>query len=589
MCCLVDTGQHLQPCFSMRSTALVQGRQQNYCLFSISLADPIIIGTLFYRNEKISNNLLQQLLQQSPLDQLARTFHGDFVIIYRTNEALQVLSSLYNSNPLYLSLLDERQILLSPSLKGVSHHQRSHLQVNWDLICRKHPKSPNGCWPTMVEKVYRIKGSTHLSVNLDSLEVNGKHYFQPEPLESKMEWDAKEYVTQYRQLLNDTAVQQAATVDKIIVPLSGGFDSSVLFNILSRAYPEKITAASICTASSIRNHEIQRAMELTRATKAPHLIMPVKLSEGANAAEWYELVTRSESLECGFESFLKSQLVSVISTTGTADDTVFSGTGSDQFAGGTTTLDYSIEGLHQNWEDFIQAMAKRKWEHYQQTTTNDFFNFAINFFAPDFRAAQFPFSDQQLWFQHQQANHHFLDRKSVFLEAKLYTSQSFATAYPFLNRQLIQLLLSIPPTLYPELLFDKQILQRACGDLLPNSFQGYRKFYRSKKVNDLIFKYFHSLIYDTKKQRSLLNQVLDASPLLSTHFDKTALQQFLKATADSKMFPSYTNLLGILNLGILDLHLFQGENLNFPNTTTPFYVTQKISPVLEESLLQDDY
>ena len=331
-----------------------------------------------------------------------------------------------------------------------------------------------------------------------------------------------------------------------------------------------VRAASICTTTSLQNDEIDRARELTIREGSDHLIFPVGFNDKPSIEEWIKLVLSKETINCGFEDLVKSQLMQQMHAIYGASQYVLSGMGSDQFNGGTTTLDYAEENENGSWEAFMNNMLRKKWKDHRTSKFNGFFQFTYHFSSMNFREKLWPFGDDE-WTNYLNKNQKSLQRRGVFLETKLSQANEFLMGFPFLDAASIELIKKIPDNLKGELLYDKRILRAAFKDLLPASFQGKPKFYRTSNVEEKVFNYLKNVIYHDNY--ALLKIAFDSSAGLQEKFTLDKIIAFLDQTKSSSYFPSYIYILELINIGLLEGYFFEGKNFDFnkPNQKTILY------------------
>lgn len=540
-------------------------KQENYnyqhAELKVHIAGKLIINGHIAKEESVKT-----YIKKHGIDALEKILDGEFAlfIIVPSLQKAYLFSNLFASYSLYyFHDIKTKSFHCSTTIKAITSSSNMHFQVNLDkILYRRNTVSYDDCeLATFVKGIYRLKGGVKLCLNLKTWKLSKKRYKHVFDKDIKViEQPASYFIESYQTLITKAISRNFNQESNPLVTLSGGFDSSIIYAIATQH--TSVNVATICTETSFINNEIDRARELTSQNNSPHVILPVSFKEEINIGNWVRHVLEMEDSECGFESFLKSQLLHQSSLYFSSSKMCISGMGSDQFNGGTTTIDYSIGNYNQSWEAFISNLFKNKWEAYRDDNFSNFFQFAINFSTPTFKEQVIPFSIKQLWEKYIYNNYCYLVNDGVFLEGKIIQSNNYLSIFPFLEENIINLISRIPPALYSTLFFDKQILRKAFSDLLPKSFEGMPKFKKLENANEKKFSYLRSLVYG--HNRFLLKLVFDISPFFKSSFNIDYIMHFLDATESDKYYPALSHLLRLINIGLLDAYLLQGSNLDLP-------------------------
>ena len=522
----------------------------------------IASGIFSYEGVKdLSTSYLVERYEQQGLESFIDDLAGNYalLIVDHRKQCIHIITDNFASRPTYVYWNNEsNKFACADSIKAIT----SALQLtklNWDKQIYKKETAYNANFEsTFVKDIRRLNGGVYCTLDLKKGELETINYVENRKRQAiELPATSAGIVEAYRTAVEKSVADYLIGHDRALVTLSGGFDSSIVYALAAEKMD--VAAASICTVTSLHNHEIDRARELTLKYNSDHLILPVGFGDKPFQQDWIRMVLSTESAHNNFESFLKSQLFTRANTEFGDYDLILSGLGSDQFNGGTTVLDYAFTGFNDSLSQFMQNMLRDKWRKYQENNFTNFFQFAFNFTVLDFRETLWPFEDDQ-WLKYVAGNGRSMQRNGVLLESKLAHANQFSIGLPFLDQSTHDLLHKIPEEFRDDLFYNKNILRLAFKDLLPDSFEGKPKFYRTKKAEEKIFGYMKSIIYGNNY--GLLKQAYDASPELQSKFSIDKLIGFLEEVKTSKFFPAYTHVLSIISMGILDAYYFHDEDFS---------------------------
>lgn len=444
-------------------------------------------------------------------------------------------------------------------IQRITSRNKSQLAFDWDRLIHSPQSGREHTFSTVVDGIDRMKGGRIATLDAEQNSLEWKTYERSVAIKQAelASYTTQDFIDAYRATIEQAVFRRIQDHSNPLVTLSGGFDSSIIYALASQHTP--VRAATICTSTSIHNNELDRARELSLQAKGAHLLFPVAFHDKPSANEWIQLILSKESIHCGFEDFVKSQLMQRCQQEFGQSQLVLSGMGSDQFNGGTTPLDYATTGENGSLDVFMNGMMRKKWNDYRSAKYSAWFQFAYHFSTVDYRESLWPFEGDP-WSNYMRNNGKSLQKRGVFLESKLTAANGFGVAFPFLDQASIDLLEAIPEQLRGALLYDKQILRAAFKDLLPDSFWGQPKFYRTHQAEAKIYGYLKNVIYGNNC--TLVKRAWDASPGLQKRFSIDKLLSFLKQTESTADFPAYPHLLSLINCGLLEAQLFYGEDFD---------------------------
>lgn len=517
-----------------------------------------ILGSLFFAGKHVSEpGFIAEVYRSIGLNYLLERIEGDFAlfILDGRKQQLHLVTDPFSSKVIYV-LWDEMDEVFrcGTSIKAITDSHRTSLKMNWEPLLFKGRKKHSSQFSTAVTGVQRMRGGHAGTVDFHEKTWRSSPY-RPAGSASAGSFDSytsQDFISAYRDSIEQAVSKRLAGRSEALVTLSGGFDSSIVYALASKMVKTK--AATICTETSLYNQEIDRARELTLGGGSDHLIFPVGFHDQPPLHDWVQLVHAKESIGCGFEDLVKSQLLQRAKQAFGPSSIVLSGMGSDQFNGGTTTLDYSGKQENDSWEVFMSKMLRSKWEDYRASEFTGFFQFAYHFSSIDFRESLWPF-DQDIWNDYMEGNGRSLQSSGVFLESKLSSAHGMDIGFPFLDSAAINILRAIPEELRPELLFDKQILRKAFADLLPDSFKGKPKFYRTPRAKEKIYSYLKNVIYG--ENYALLKRAFDSSKGLQQRFSIDKVISFLEDAKEHPHFQTHPYILELINIGLLEAHFFE--------------------------------
>jgi asparagine synthase (glutamine-hydrolysing) len=139
---------------------------------------------------------------------------------------------------------------------------------------------------------------------------------------------------------------------------------------------------------------------------------------------------------------------------------------------------------------------------------------------------------------------------------------------PFLDHRLVELTLRIPPSLYPELFWDKAILRRAMAPELPEAL------WRREKVPFFFGedeRYSRRLVYELLRTENdrLLHEGLEGSRMAGGAIDEACFWRLVEDLPNDPEYGNVDAILELVNMGLLQAMAREAPKLDKASPSLP--------------------
>lgn len=518
-----------------------------------------LIGRYYFKETQLTptnHEILQSYNSFGFIETVLRLVGSFAIIIIDTKiEKAYIATDPFGSIPIHIHRdKASKSLIVDLFIKNIIKQVTNPLGLNFQYLFSRED-SETSLQATIYDSIYKLPAGKSLEVSTRSLQFNCTEYWSLHKhssfnLSTFKNSSVENLPLQYKDLISESCKSLLQPVPSILCSLSGGFDSSILA-ILSQN-STSLEATTICTETSVLNDEIHRAIEITEAYKVSHKVVLRFLDDEPEPNHWLQALFLSQNPKLNYETFLKSYIFSTSDDTGLSSY-YLSGTGSDQYNGGTTSFDYAENGLHTSWEEFISTLQVKSFLSNKLSGGNLFHQFSKPILNP---SLSFKEDKKTSWRNYIHNNHNFLINKALPTESNLSLSSGRIPIYPFLNTEILHFLSSIPPKYHPELFFKKTILRRGFENILPLSYRSKNKFHLIPFARQKIFIFYQKLL--AAENQKLFKLSINNSPVVEKLFDIDILSALVNDAISSKFFPAMQHIFYIINLGLLDGY-FQGR------------------------------
>lgn len=508
----------------------------------------------------LSNYLIEQY-QNTGLE-FINQLNGHFalVIIDKSKNKIICANDRYNTIPIFYAFSSNHKILvLANRIDLIAQQEEIKTSLNWSFVFSKNNfKNREINTYTFAKNIFGLRGGSRLQVDTRESKLNLSQYWKLSLCPSD-DWSQKKekiLIEEYRHIIEKAIRQRMTSEESLAITLSGGFDSSLIASYTKKKdSPVFITA---CTATSLFNHELERAIDITQDINDQHLIVPFSLQEKVHPNDWRKIVELIQHPQTNLESFIKFQTLRQLKLYFPRVQHVLTGYSSDQLNGGTTPIDFTedMEGFHQDWDSFYHALSNRKINEIKAQRYSDFQKFCHPFLQEQHPVFFELFPIQDYWESYLQNTKRVQDHRLTLFESQACLALHLQFRYPFMDNEHMDFISQIPYNLRSALLFDKQILRKAFQSQLSSTFTQAPKFKRINNIKYSFFNFFKNIIYG--ENFLLLEQIFEEAESIKSLFDKDLIFGFLKYNEHSPFFPAYSFIVELINIGILDI-LLQGK------------------------------
>ena len=476
---------------------------------------------------------------------------GMFAIVLwdRANRKLLFARDRFGIKPLFYHR-DSARIIFASEIKALFEDGRTPRELDWeralgDQILSSAPSfdvSPAHSWFRGIELV---PASTIVTFDLATGARQEHRYWEFPAYDGRGDAGEPELVRAYGATLA-ASVAECATADaEVGLFLSGGIDSAAVA-ALSSPKPRTFTALN---ASTYLNRDAEYGHRIARHLGLVNHQVLLDAERVPTAEEWKRHLWLLEAPVAGPESYYKYELYRYVKRCAPEIKAMLLGVGSDEFNGGYSDALAADDG----WAGFSAAigqMAVRSaverrpglgawWElpGAPLVSTQVLGDLAD-------QAELDPFSMYHRW------KYRCVQQYNCWHEDRTAAGSGIEARVPFLDHRLIEIAAEIPAALRPELVWNKGILRRALGDVLPAEFTGRPKVpffygegtrYTYRTFARMLAQDGAALVEEALSSRGA-NQFLDAGNVRAT----------LRAVEADPSGGTLEFLLTVINLGLLE-------------------------------------
>jgi asparagine synthase (glutamine-hydrolysing) len=321
---------------------------------------------------------------------------------------------------------------------------------------------------TWFTDVRMVQAGTTVEIDLTGGEITTHQYWHPRLIEANTKASPAEFVDRYRTVLTRSVRENREADAEVGLLLSGGIDS---VSVAALTEPGMATF-TLLSGSTAANGDAEFAHEAAlRLGHHNHQILVPDLHT-PGLEEWLRFLCLMETPLAGMEAYLKYLAYVGAKTVNPNLRGMMIGTGADEFAGGYAGELAQGEG----WDGFIRALeslvratARSAGLGSLHWTDRDDI---VDLVSVD---AVTPASMNDAYAAF--VNRKFLDveQYNTWVEDRAASGSSVEGRVPYLDRELVELAVSVPAHLRRDLLWDKAMLRAATRGVVPERLRTREK------------------------------------------------------------------------------------------------------------------
>ncbi|MER7702469.1 asparagine synthase (glutamine-hydrolyzing) [Kitasatospora sp. NPDC097605] len=413
---------------------------------------------------------------------------------------------------------------------------------------------------TYFDGVREVPPGSTVNIDLDTGSVTTRRFWQPGFQDSgELNEDPAPYVERYQSLL-DQAVSRACMADQPpVVQLSGGIDSVAVAALAARH--RDIRLWTVLSPTSVETGDFRAA-----ARAADHLGLPLHWVDASETErdlsvdDWQQILWQTET-PLADPGFLYRLLMSrAIAENSHPTKAVLSGQGSDEFNGGYTTA-LAPPG-RRNWQGFVDSLDERRRRTLLNAAPGAVSEISRGVTEGCLRTSwlaelvESPSTDLYRG---------YIDRKlydlrlyNCLCDDRTSAAHGLESRPVFLDVDLVDFSLAVPPALRGRLFDDKAILRRAVRGFVPDDLADRPKvpFYAGAARSTGLAALANLL---ERGQNSFV-ELATSGTIAAGVLDPDALRRAIREAVRHPQRDGVQRLLRLLSLGALEVVLTgQGE------------------------------
>ncbi|BDV40865.1 asparagine synthetase [glutamine-hydrolyzing] 2 [Methylocystis bryophila] len=483
-----------------------------------------------------------------------------FVLLDKERNKIYLGRDRLGVKPLYY-YFDDNLLVFGSEVKTVLAHPTVPKEFDWEaaLTLRSRMRYPHREYglTSFFTGVHHLPAGQFLEIELSTGRRREHVYWDAASAcdrRPEADLDRERYVSDYRELLQDSVEMQLMADVECGVFLSGGIDSVAVAHFAAKH--KAVHAFSVLSQSTLGNGDAPSAYAAAQSLGIPiHMALFDWRKLDVDPALWRTMLWMVETPIADAEQYYKYLLHAFARARVPGLKVMLLGSGSDEFNGGYTRSFYNA--VHDpSWRKFEQilegyereSLLRRSgaWNKYAILQAGGRPLISRSFLAE--LAGLTPYETP--WAGYTDMHRRVLQMWVLWHEDRTSAANAIEARVPFLDHRLVELTYAVPPQLREELFWDKTILREAMRNELAEQFRHRPKtpFFQG---DDL--KYTRRLLYNLlcAKNHALIEEAIDAAPGFVEVVDKDALWRFVH---DLPNDPEYSNVdlaLDLVNMGLL--------------------------------------
>lgn len=439
------------------------------------LAANLPSGTRF--RSKSDCEVLVHLYQRYGIDFL-RDVRGIYAVVIWDTAKKQLIFARdrFGIKPLYFHR-NQNRIVFGSEIKALFVDPECPRKLDWaaclaDQVCTSAPTFEASAPITFFEGIEAAPAATVVSFDMETGQRGDYPYWKLPRFAGQSGATRDELVCAYRGALISSVEESCMSDAEIGLMLSGGIDSAAV-GALAKT-PQPLQTFTALNGGTLANGDGEHAHRVAALLGLPNHQVLLSTDQVPEPDEWRALLWQVESPLCGPEQFYKFEVHRFARATRPDLKVMLLGQASDEFNGGYSTV--IGEG---NWPDFVARLRYMARESALQRAPK---------LAPWWRH-QFPLlreealadgrrrglpadglggaADADLYQAYIEWKYRDIQQYNCWHEDRTAAGNGIEARVPFLDHRVVEAAAAVPPELYEELLWDKEILRAALDGILP--------------------------------------------------------------------------------------------------------------------------
>ncbi|MEW2467997.1 asparagine synthase (glutamine-hydrolyzing) [Streptomyces sp. NPDC046994] len=386
----------------------------------------------------------------------------------RARNRLVLARDRFGVKPLFYHRNRER-IVIASEIKALFTDPGTPRSLDWNAALADQALSggayfetaPPTTWFAGIESV---PAGTLLTIDLADGRTASHRYWELPSFGGLADGDApsdSEYGERFRDLLAESVAECATSDAGLGVFLSGGVDSAAVAALAARTVPS-LPTFTVLTGSTVVNGDAEYAHRFAQSVGLPNHQVLIGSSRHPDLEEWRRLLWLTETPQCGPEQFYKHELHRSVRAHHPEIKGMLLGAAADEYTGGYTTT-FAPGG----WGSFLETvgqLATRQALHSRPGLSPWWDSARPSVIRPEMLGGKLadPYAEFVRWKMRD------VQQYNCWHEDRTAAGSGIEARVPFLDHRLVELVSSIPANRRAGLLWDKQIIRGAVGELLPS-------------------------------------------------------------------------------------------------------------------------
>lgn len=500
--------------------------------------------------------VLVHLYEEKGIDFL-KYINGMFAIALwdKKKDLLLLARDRLGIKPLYYSNSSSR-ILFGSEIKSLLPFPDCPRSFNWIQALDTNKKfivDDNYEVETYFKGINQLRGGQYLTVSGSSNTFSINSYWSLMNMAGVVRTDSKKaehFIDEYYSLLSDSVNRMLLGDVEIGLFLSGGIDSSA---IASLDKSKRLKTFSVLNNDTLENGDSFFGNKVANFLGMENYQVNIVYEPRYHTSMyWKNLVWQCETYECGTEQLFKFELYRFVKENFPSVRVMLLGQGSDEFNGGYVHNYINVKNPEdRNMWDAFEIELHRIVQTIQFSGKNTgilkYKDIVKREFVDNISKTT---ANKHPWYNFLNMHSKNLQIYQLLHEDRTAMGNSIENRVPFLDHRLVELILSIPPILFKELFWNKNILRRAMENNLSPIFCSRRKvpFVFNNKNN-----YSRKIIYDilTRNNSELISYAFGEKGSRHDVIDRNKIDHLIAKANSENDYNGIDDLRFLVNMGIL--------------------------------------
>ncbi|MBV1849994.1 asparagine synthase (glutamine-hydrolyzing) [Catellatospora tritici] len=395
-----------------------------------------------------------------------RHIHGMISTIIWDRAANKLILSRdpFGVKPLFYHVSGDR-VAVGSEIKALFADEATPRSVDWETslaAASMHgtPLLSRDRAHTWFSDVRMVEAGTTVEINLSDGRVTIHRYWQPDLIPADHDSTAESFIERYRDTLTRSVRENREADAEVGLLLSGGIDSVTVAALTSPG----MATFTVLAGSTAANGDAEFAFEAARLMGHLNHQILVPDEHTPSLEDWLRFLCLMETPLAGMEAYLKYLAYVGAKTVNPDLRGMMLGTGADEFNGGYSSelsRGEGWDGFSDALESLVRSTARTSGLGLSHWTDRDDL---LDLVDP---ALAKPGSMRDAYAAFVDRKYLDVEQYNTWVEDRAAAGSSVEARVPFLDRDLVELSLSVPEHLRQELLWDKAMLRSGMRGVVP--------------------------------------------------------------------------------------------------------------------------